>query len=151
MDLQTNPVGTIRPAVPADLPQILEIERRCFDKQWRQGYFCPAFLDSFFVYEEDRILGFIIACTCEAGNKGTIMRVAVHPEAQGRGIATQLMAQALATLKAKNISAVELDVETTKPEVKRLYEKLGFSTVKVVNVDCDYEDDAFYVMELRLT
>ena len=141
--------GNIRPAEPADLPQILEIERLCFDKQWREGYFCPAFRDTFFVYEEERILGFIIACTCETAQKGTIMRVAVHPQARGRGIASRLIARALATLREKQVISVELDVETSKSEVKRLYEKLGFHTLKVVNIDCDYEDEAFYIMELR--
>jgi [ribosomal protein S18]-alanine N-acetyltransferase len=151
MDNQAGIGGSIRPAVPADLPQILEIERLCFDKQWREGYFCPAFQDTFFVYVEEEILGFIIACTCETAQKGTIMRVAVHPKAQGLGIASQLMAKALAILKEKQVTSVELDVETSKSDVKRLYEKLGFNTLKVVNVDCDYEDEAFYIMELRFT
>jgi ribosomal-protein-alanine N-acetyltransferase len=151
MDKQTGSVGTIRTAAREDLPQILEIERLCFDKQWQAGYFCPAFQDTFFVYEEEKILGFIIACTCETAQKGTIMRVAVHPQAQGKGIASQLIVKALATLKDKQVTSVELDVETSKSDVKRLYEKLGFNTLKVVNIDCDYEDEAFYIMELRLT
>jgi ribosomal-protein-alanine N-acetyltransferase len=146
---QPDSVDHIRPALPADLPQILEIERLSFDKQWREGYFCPAFQDTFFVYEEERILGFIIACICESAQKGTIMRVAVHPEARSKGIASQLIVRALATLKEKQVISVELDVETSKSEVKRLYEKLGFQTLKVVSVDYDYEDEAFYIMELR--
>ena len=143
--------GIIRSAVPEDLPQILEIERLCFEKQWREGYFCPAFQDTFFVYVDEKILGFIIACTCETAKKGTIMRVAVHPQVQGRGIASQLIAKALAILKEKQVTSVELDVETSKADVKRLYEKLGFNTIKLVNVDCDYEDEAFYIMEMRLS
>lgn len=151
MPNQTGVVGSIRPAVPADLPQILEIERRCFEKQWREGYFCPAFQDTFFVYEEEKILGFIIACVCATAQKATIMRVAVHPQAQGQGIASQLIAKALEILREKDVTSVELDVETSKSDVKRLYEKLGFQALKVVNVDCDYEDEAFYIMELRFT
>ena len=144
-------VDHIRPALLADLPRILEIERLCFEKQWHEGYFCPAFQDTFYVYEEEKILGFIIACICETAQTGTIMRVAVHPQAQGKGIATQLITRALATLQEKQVVSVELDVETSKSEVKRLYEKLGFHTLKLVNVDSDYEDEAFYIMELRLT
>ena len=148
---QQSTLGIIRPAVPADLPQILDIERHCFDKQWREGYFCPAFQDTFFVYEQEKILGFIIACICATAQKATIMRVAVHPQAQGRGIASQLITKALATLQDKQVTSVELDVETSKSEVKRLYEKFGFNALKVVNVDCDYEDEAFYIMELRFS
>jgi [ribosomal protein S18]-alanine N-acetyltransferase len=151
MDNQASSTGSIRPALPADLPQILEIERLCFEKQWQAGYFCPAFQDTFFVFAEEKILGFIIACTCDTAHKGTIMRVAVHPQARGRGIASQLISKALATLRGKQVTSVELDVETSKSDVKRLYEKLGFTTLKLVSVDCDYEDEAFYIMELRFT
>ncbi len=139
----------IRPAVPEDLPQILVVERLCFDKQWQESEFRPALRDIFFVYEEDQILGFIIACCCEIAKKGVIMRVAVHPEAQGRGIASQLMQKALNILRERNVTCVELDVEITKTDVKRLYEKFGFKTLKVVNIDSDYENDAFYIMKLR--
>jgi ribosomal-protein-alanine N-acetyltransferase len=79
------------------------------------------------------------------------MRVAVHPEARGRGIASRLITKALEVLQEKLVDSVELDVETSKSDVKRLYEKLGFQALKVVNVDCDYEDEAFYIMELRFT
>ena len=139
----------IRPAVPEDLPQILVVERLCFDKQWQESEFRPALRDIFFVYEEDQVLGFIIACCCEIAKKGVIMRVAVHPEAQGRGIASQLMQKALNILRERNVTCVELDVEITKTDVKRLYEKFGFKTLKVVNIDSDYENDAFYIMKLR--
>ena len=59
------------------------------------------------------------------------------------------MAKALATLKEKQVTSVELDVETSKSDVKRFYERLGFNTLKLVNIDCDYEDEAFYIVELR--
>ncbi|AEB08862.1 GNAT family N-acetyltransferase [Desulfobacca acetoxidans] len=139
----------IRLAVPEDLPQILAVERLCFDKQWQESEFRPALRDIFFVYEEDQVLGFIIACCCEIAKKGVIMRVAVHPEAQGRGIASQLMQKALNILRERKVTCVELDVEITKTDVKRLYEKFGFKTLKVVNIDSDYENDAFYIMKLR--
>jgi ribosomal-protein-alanine N-acetyltransferase len=148
---QAGNVGNIRAAVPEDLPQILEVERLCFDKQWGENNFNPALQDIFYVYEQERILGFIIACSCEIAKRGVIMRVAVHPEAQGQGIASQLMEVALAVLKGKKVACVELDVEITKTDVKRLYEKFGFKTLKIVNIDVDYENDAFYVMKLRFS
>lgn len=148
---QNQNLAAIRPAVPEDLPRILEIEGLCFDKQWSDGNFIPAFQDVFYVYEKERILGFIIACSCAIARRGVIMRVAVDPQAQGQGIASQLMTRALATLREKKVACVELDVAITKTDVKRLYEKFGFKTLKVVNVDADYEDEAFYVMKLRFT
>ena len=151
MSNQTVSTGTIRPALPEDLPRILEIESLCFDKQWSEANFIPALKDIFLVYEREIILGFIIACSCEIARRGVIMRVAVHPQARGLGIASLLMSKALANLKRKKVACVELDVEITKTNVKRLYEKFGFKTLKVVNPDVDYEDEAFYVMKLRFS
>jgi len=146
----TNPAGVIRAAHPSDLPQVLEIEDRCFPKQWNESQFCPALKDVFLVYEEgDQLQGFIVVCACEVARRAVIMRVAVHPRAQGRGIASQLLAHALQLLREKKIATVELDVEIPKTEAKRLYEKFGFKTLKVVHVDEDYENDAFYLMQLR--
>jgi ribosomal-protein-alanine N-acetyltransferase len=143
--------GSVRPAVTADLPRILAIENLCFDKQWGESNFIPALKDIFLVYEQEEIWGFIIACSCEIARRGVIMRVAVHPEARGRGVASMLLSRALAILKEKKVACVELDVEITKTDVKRLYEKFGFKTLKVVNPDLDYEDEAFYVMKLRFS
>lgn len=143
-------VGVIRAARASDMPQIMEVERLCFPKQWNESQFYPALQDLFLVYEEGgKILGFIVACSCEIARRAVIMRVAVHPEAQGRGIASRLLEQALATLREKKIATVELDVEIPKTDAKRLYEKFGFKTLKVVHVDADYENDAFYLMQLR--
>lgn len=146
----TGTKGVIRAAHPSDMEQVLEVESKCFPKQWNESQFCPALQDLFLVYEEgDRILGFIVACSCEVARRAVILRVAVDPQAQGRGIASRLLAQALAKLREKNIATVELDVEIPKTNAKRLYEKFGFKTMKVVNVDADYENDAFYLMQLR--
>ncbi|MBM4289111.1 MAG: GNAT family N-acetyltransferase [Deltaproteobacteria bacterium] len=139
----------IRTATPEDLPQILEVERLSFEKQWDIDNFTPAFKDIFYVYEENKVLGFIIACYCKMAKRGVIMRVAVHPEARNQGIASQLMSEALNSLRKREVACVELDVEIAKTEVKRLYEKFGFKTLRVVNVDPDYENDAFYIMKLR--
>ena len=76
------------------------------------------------------------------------MRVAVHPQAQGLGIASQLLSKALASLKESKVACVDLDVEIVKSNVRRLYEKFGFKVLKVVNPDVEYENDAFYIMKL---
>ena len=146
----TGTQGVIRAAQPPDLPQVMEVERLCFSRQWNENQFRPAFQDLFLVYEEDgKILGFIIVCSCEVARRAVIMRVAVHPQAQGQGIASRLMAQALDILRDRKIRTVELDVEIPKIDAKRLYEKFGFKTLKIVHEDADYENEAFYLMQLR--
>jgi len=143
--------GCIRPATLYDLPRILEIERLSFDKQWREDNFTSALKDIFLVYEQEDIWGFIVTCFCDIARKGVILRVAVHPEARNRGVASLLLQEALQMLRGKEVRCVELDVEIIKTEVKRLYERFGFKTLKVVSLDSEYENDAFYMMKLQLT
>ena len=132
-------------------PGFLKSKASVLTNSGSEANFIPALKDIFLVYEREIILGFIIACSCEIARRGMIMRVAVHPQARGLGIASLLMSKALAALKENKVACVELDVEITKTNVKRLYEKFGFKTLKVVNPDVDYEDEAFYVMKLRFS
>jgi [ribosomal protein S18]-alanine N-acetyltransferase len=143
-----QPNGIIRPAVPSDLPQILEIESLCFEKPWPESNFRAALSDVFIVYEQERIWGFIVACSNEVTRHSMIMKVAVHPQARGRGAASLLMSRTLAALRENQVACVELSVEIAKTNVKRLYEKFGFKTLTVLNPDVDYEDEAFYEMQL---
>jgi [ribosomal protein S18]-alanine N-acetyltransferase len=143
-----QPAGIVRAAVPADLPQILEIESLCFEKPWPEANFRAALYDVFIVYEHERIWGFIVACSNDITRHSMIMKVAVHPQARGRGVASLLMSRTLAALRENRIACVALSVEIAKTNVQRLYEKFGFQTLTVLNPDVDYEDEAFYEMQL---
>jgi [ribosomal protein S18]-alanine N-acetyltransferase len=148
---QPGSIGIIRPAAPADLPRIREIDRLCFDQQWHDGNFIPALLNLFFVSEQEDIWGFLIACTRAEGRRGVIMRFAVHPAVQRQGIGSLLMTRALAAFREKQVASVELDVKIPKTRVKRFYKNFGFETQRVINADPEYEDEAFYIMKLNFS
>jgi ribosomal protein S18 acetylase RimI-like enzyme len=143
----------IRPALESDLPRIMEIERLAFGGQWDYYQF-KASLEDIFLLAVDgataEIVGFLVACCCETARRGIILRVAVHPEYQGRGIATQLLQRSFAELKKKDLDEVELDVDILKNGAVRLYEKVGFKVAEVLSLS-DEEDDAFHIMRKKLT
>jgi ribosomal-protein-alanine N-acetyltransferase len=140
----------IRVATADDLERILEIERLCFDPQWSRQQFCSSLKELFFVFEEEKeILGFLVACSCEIARRAIIMRIAVHPEHRGRGIATKLISAALNKFKQMDLKYAELDVDIVKNGAIRLYEKFGFRIMKVATVD--FEDEpSYFIMQLSL-
>jgi [ribosomal protein S18]-alanine N-acetyltransferase len=140
----------VRLAAQEDLPRILEIERLSFEDQWTYHQFESALKEIFLVFEPETIQGFLIACTCDIARRAIIMRIAVHPEHRGQGIASRLIHAALDEIKSKNLRCVELDVDIVKNGAIRLYEKFGFKTMKVATLNHDDDEVSFLIMKLLL-
>ena len=139
----------IRIATEADLEQILEIERLCFDSEWSRQQFSSSLKEIFFVFEEKEILGFLIACPCGIARRATIMRIAVHPDYWGRGIASKLITAALDKFREMRLKCVTLDVDIVKDGALKLYEKFGFKVMRIATVNHE-EDTSFLIMKLIL-
>jgi len=139
----------IRIATEADLERILKIEDLCFGSEWSRQQFCSSLKEIFFVFEEKEILGFLIACPCEIARRAMIMRIAVHPDYWGRGIASKLISAALDKFKKMGLKCVTLDVDIVKDGALKLYEKFGFKIMRVATVNYE-EDTSFLIMKLIL-
>ncbi|HOV86443.1 MAG TPA: GNAT family N-acetyltransferase [Syntrophobacteraceae bacterium] len=139
----------VRRAVTADLDSILDIEEGSFPSPWNRDYFQAALKDLFLVFEAESVQGFLVACAYQAAKKALILKVAVHPEHRGKGIASELLRTAVELLKTENLEEVELDVDVFKSGAMRLYERFGFRVVTCVSTDPE-ENDAFCVMKRRL-
>jgi ribosomal-protein-alanine N-acetyltransferase len=142
----------IRRALLRDFPRIMEIEGLAFDGQW-DFYQFKASLDDVFLVAVDAvtadIVGFLVACCCKVARRGIILRVAVHPDYQGQGIATQLLQHSFQELKKKDLDEVELDVDVIKSGARRLYEKMGFKIVETFSPDFE-GDETFFIMRRKL-
>jgi len=142
----------IRKALLKDFPRIMEIERLAFDGQWDYYQFKASLEDTFLVAVDAataEIVGFLVACCCPVARRGVILRVAVHPGYQGRGIATQLLEESFQALKKKDLDEVELDVDIVKAGAQRLYEKMGFKIVQTLSPDFE-GDETFFIMRRKL-
>jgi ribosomal-protein-alanine N-acetyltransferase len=142
----------IRTALAQDLPRIQEIEDLAFGGQWDYFHF-RASLDDIFLVAVDALtgdlVGFLVACCCKESGRGIILRVAVHPEYQGQGIATQLLEESFRELRKKGLDEVELDVDILKAGAQRLYEKMGFKVVATFSPDVE-GDESFFLMRKKL-
>jgi ribosomal-protein-alanine N-acetyltransferase len=143
---------SVRFADKKDLEKVLEIERLSFSDPWDHHGFKTTLKHTFLVFEEQDILGFLIAVCCYKNIRGTIMKIAVHPDQRRKGIATALLNHCLEILREKEIVDVCLNVEMIRTPAIALYKKFGFQITKTIHMDYedDLSDDAFHVMQLIL-
>ena len=120
----------LRQFKPADLNQILEIERVSFGRDGWDGdlfleYFrrCP---DLFLVVRGGRrIAGYIITCT--KAKDAELVSIAVRPRDRLRGLGRALLDETVARLRtSQRITTWWLMVATTNEPAIRFYENYGF-------------------------
>ncbi len=91
-----------------------------------------------------------IAATCMAGyegHRGWINYLAVDPDYQRQGIATQMMAAAEQLLKALGCPKINLQVRETNAQVIAFYQSLGFRNDRVISFGKRLEHDPPYQNE----
>lgn len=139
----------VRDAKSKDLERVAEIERLAFPNPWTPYYLENALKDFFLVYDDgERVQGYLAATIRDQDQKAVILKVAVHPEARGRGIASSLVQGALDAFHQRGIKNVELDVKIISAGAVHLYEKFGFRIQRMVTVDLD--DTSFLVMKKEI-
>lgn len=131
---------------PRDLSEVLALDALAFDTFWR--FDRDGLLDArsatprarYRVATDPtgRIVGYHI--TGVAGHLGFLQRLGVHPDAEGRGIGTALVGDALAWCRRRRCSSVLVNTQESNERARRLYLHLGF----------DPEPDGLAVLTRRL-
>jgi len=140
----------IRSATEKDLERVLEIDRLSFPAPWTHHCFKIALKDIFLVIEQIEIMGYIVACLCDLGLRAEILRIAVHPDHRGKGIAKELIETSLLIFSKENVESVELDVNSANRGAVKLYEKFGFKIKRIATFIADQDFHIFYVLKLKL-
>ncbi|HLW01043.1 MAG TPA: GNAT family N-acetyltransferase [Ktedonobacterales bacterium] len=124
-----NQQVTVRPFQRADVNELLQVEQACFDHYWR--YDAASFLEiadtyPYFVVavQDGRVIGYQFN-TVDAG-MGFLVRIAVHPSLNSRGIGARLMAEAVRFFQAERVWKIALNTEEKNHHAHRLYEWFGF-------------------------
>jgi len=102
-------IPVIRSATEEDLDRVLEIDHLSFPTPWTHHCFKIVLKDIFFVIEQKEIMGYLVACICDLGMRAEILRVAVHPDYRGKGIAKELLETSIRILSKD--SSVRLTIE----------------------------------------
>lgn len=123
----------VRPFMPADLDGVLAVEELAFDQLWR--YDGPGFLDiareyPYFVIAEDEagVAGYQFNALDQT--TGYLVRIAIHPRAQGQGIGVRLLAEAVEYFARAGVTRILLNTQEDNTRAHRLYEWFGFERVE---------------------
>lgn len=124
-----NGPATLRLMRPAEIPAAVAVDAAAFGPQWRYGARELAHMLAtgcrFTVATVDReIVGY--ACVELKGEYGHIVRLAVHPHWQDRGIGRQLLVDAMRYLSAAGASRLTLNTQQSNQRALHLYSSLGF-------------------------
>jgi ribosomal-protein-alanine acetyltransferase len=123
----------LRPAVEADLPEIVRIERSCFADPWSEESFRrllavqPAIFQVIESEPERRIAGYAIAFA--VGEDGELLNVAVEPDFRGKGLAGQMVDALIIELAARGVRATFLEVRESNGAARGLYGSRGFTEI----------------------
>lgn len=118
---------TIRPAMPADIPRLLALERHAATAaHWTEADYQRIFTAGTperlaLVLEEAEIVAFIVARG--VGAEWEIESVAVAGTARRRGLGTRLLGELLKQVRARGAESVFLEVRESNQAARMLYEK----------------------------
>ena len=124
-----NPDVQLRSVDKRDIPALLAIEEACFEDFWR--YDAPSFEDiatthPYFVVAE--LQGNVVGYQFNAleDEFGYLVRIAVHPSANGQGIGVRLMSEAITFFQHSRVLRIMLNTQDDNLRAHRLYEWFGF-------------------------
>jgi len=118
----------------ADIPTVLEIERRSFPTPWpRDAYTHELDHNRTAVYlvarREEAIVGF--AGMWVVMDEGHITTIAVDPPARGQGIGERLLIALIDRASERGARWIQLEVRRSNVAAQNLYRKYGFRDVGV--------------------
>ncbi len=117
----------IRELTQTEIPEIAEIERRCFSHPWSDDSINDSFANSsnrFYIAELDGVIAGYVGLSVII-DEGYILNVAVLPDYRRKGIAKALINHIISIYKEK-LAFLTLEVRPSNTAAIRLYESFGF-------------------------
>lgn len=132
---QGNQEVAVRPARLSDIPVLLSLEELCFEQIWRYDDLSLADIirtHPYFVVAE--LQGQVVGYQFNAldGGYGYLVRIAVHPAYNGRGIGARLMAEAIRFFQKVHATHIMLNTQEENTHAHRLYEWFGFVRIQQI-------------------
>jgi GNAT superfamily N-acetyltransferase len=134
----TNAISTVRIAPysrsikKSVLADVLAVDDAAFGEQWamdkqtlREALTATRRVRLFVWKSDGRIEGFVLVGA--TGHQGFVQRLAVHPNAQRTGIATQLLAASLAWTHHRGCTATVVNTEVSNSAALGAYHRFGFT------------------------
>lgn len=141
----------LRPAVPADLDALIQLERDCFDSDRISPRSMRRFLKRnspiFRVAEQDgELLGYGLLLCHKGTSLARLYSLAVSPRAQGQGLGRQLMTALEQAAEIAERRFIRLEVRTDNEAAIGLYKNSGY---KVIGKRRGYYEDGGDALQLE--
>jgi [ribosomal protein S18]-alanine N-acetyltransferase len=139
---------------PADLDEVVAIERQSFTLPWSRGAFLYEIEQNrvarcYVMRDGAEIVGYV--CLWEIGEEVHITNVAVRPDLRRQGIGRALLSAIVDDARQRGAKTVALEVRPSNREARTLYDSYGFRVVgRRKGYYYDTGEDAL-VMELVLS
>ncbi|HEX4933918.1 MAG TPA: ribosomal protein S18-alanine N-acetyltransferase [Gemmatimonadaceae bacterium] len=130
---------TVRPATPADIDQVVAIERASFSDPWSPRAFRDLIGRDDVLFdvavrpparregEVEAVAGFVIVYVVDS--EGDLANIAIHASQRGRGEGRRLLRHAVAAVQARGVYFLYLEVRESNTAARALYESEGFVEV----------------------
>lgn len=123
----------VRAMRPADLADVMVIERRSFSAPWEESTFRGLMRRpsaALLVAEvDDELVGYSVMWF--AADEGELGDIAVLPERRGAGIGRRLLHESIVAAASRGIRSLYLEVRESNGVARGLYVKVGFEVVGV--------------------
>jgi ribosomal-protein-alanine N-acetyltransferase len=124
---------SFRPIKPADLDEIMAIERASFPFPWSPRFFLQEIqvpcARSVLAQADGKIVGYVLFWLLP--DEVDIHNIAVHSEYRRRGIGRMLLQQVVAAARKRQSNRVTLEVRKSNIAAQTLYRSAGFAMTGV--------------------
>lgn len=138
----------LRRARRRDTTTVLSVDARAFDPFWRFDLFSleearrATSSSRWRVADDGGVVGYAI--TGRSGHNAYLQRLAVDPEAQGRGIGHAMVLDSLRWARRHHVRSMLVNTQESNERALRLYEHLGFvikpEGLAVLQIDLDMDE-----------
>jgi [ribosomal protein S18]-alanine N-acetyltransferase len=130
----THQPAHLRPAAQADLAHLARLDAETFTPLWHMGE--TDLVQFFFSCRmqvsvwSGQVVGYAITAlpgaASDSSKPAQLVRLAVHPSVQGRGIGRQLAVDSIAYTLSSGVSSLYLNTQASNQRSQHLYAALGF-------------------------
>ncbi len=142
--------GGIRPARLGDLPALEDLEQHFptdrLSRRSLRRLIGPGPSEVLAYEAEARVVGNIVVLYRHNSTRARLYSLIVHPNHQGRGIATALLDAAERAAIRRGCDALSLEVRNDNAAALRLYQRLGYSVIARLQ---NYYDDECPALRLE--
>ncbi|MGN0106233.1 MAG: ribosomal protein S18-alanine N-acetyltransferase [Hominilimicola sp.] len=114
-----------------DVPEVAELEKKCFAVPWSEKSFSDEMKNKLAVYfvakSDGRCIGY--AGFWNVSGEGGITNVAVLPEYRRQGVGSLLISEMIKTAAKLNLELLTLEVRKSNISAQGLYKKYGFDII----------------------